>query len=161
MFSPASRYAQYLVLPFLLLGGTLCGAPQPALAAEAVPATPPAQQVPDPSAWQAVVTGQIEAFRKGDAAAALGFAASGFRKMFSNPAVFMVSIAQSGYAPIMTSVSHSFGSFTQLDPDSVMQVVTIVGPRQEIYQAIYSLGREADGWRVQGVTLMKEDAVSV
>ena len=73
----------------------------------------------------------------------------------------MVSIAQSGYAPIMTSVSHSFGSFTQLDPDSVMQVVTIVGPRQEIYQAIYSLGREADGWRVQGVTLMKEDAVSV
>ena len=118
MFSPASRYAQYLVLPFLLLGGTLCGAPQPALAAEAVPATPPAQQVPDPSAWQAVVTGQIEAFRKGDAAAALGFAASGFRKMFSNPAVFMVSALlvlmlflnsiKSKFAAIIKSTSWNF-----------------------------------------------------
>ena len=137
------------------------GAPAAPSAAASSGAASPADTVPDPAAWQDVINGQIEAFRKGDGAAALNLAAAAFRKTFSDPAVFMVTIAASGYAPIFTSVSHSFGSYTQPDAESVVQVVTLVGPKQELYEAVYALGKEADGWRVQGVTLMKEEGMSV
>ena len=73
----------------------------------------PAETTPDPAAWQDVITGQIEAFRKGDGKAALGFAGTAFQKTFTDPNTFMISIAASGYGPIFTSVSHSFGKFTE------------------------------------------------
>lgn len=144
--------------PAVAAGG---GTPAPVPLASGPATAGPAAVVPDPAAWQDVITGQIEAFRKGDAATALSLAAEAFRKSFSDPAVFMVSIAASGYTPIFTSVSHSFGSFSQPDAATVMQVVEFVGPRQELYEAIYALGKEADGWRVQGVELMKKDGISV
>jgi hypothetical protein len=133
-----------------------------ALAGEAAaPASPPntpetpAEITPDPSPWQDVITGQIEAFRKGDGKTALGYAGAAFQKTFADPDTFMISIAASGYGPIFTSVSHSFGRFTQPDANSVVQVVELIGPRQESYEAIYALGKEAGGWRVEGVELMK------
>ncbi len=72
-----------------------------------------------------------------------------------------MSIANSGYTPIFTSVSQSFGKFAQPDPDSVVQVVNLVGAKQELYEAIYVLGREDGQWRVQGVQLAKLDGVGV
>ena len=105
--------------------------------------TPPADTVPDPAAWQSVITGQIDAFRKGDSAGALSFAGAMFQKTFTDPSMFMVAIAQSGYIPIFTSVSHSFGTFTQPDALTVVQVVELVGPKQELFEAIYALAKEA------------------
>jgi hypothetical protein len=138
---------------------------------DAVPAAPapivapsgakPAELLPDPAAWQDVITGQIEAFRKADAKAAFGYAAAPFQKAFSDPAVFMMSIAQSGYLPILTSVSHSFGTYTQPDTSSVVQIVNLVGPKQELFEAIYFLGKEDGGWRVQGVQLSKQPGMGV
>lgn len=122
--------------------------------------TPPASAEVDPSAWQTVITGQIEAFRKGDGKAALGFAASAFQKAFADPNTFMISIAASGYAPIFTSVSHSFGKFSQPDAMTAVQVVDLVGPKQEVFEAIYVLTKEAGGWRVSGVELTKINAVN-
>jgi|GEM_PF-2513871 len=141
-------------VPHAMAGGTPAASAGPAAAA-------PATTVPDASAWQDVVSGQIEAFRKGDGAAALKLAGQAFRKSFSDPDVFLVSIVASGYGPIFTSVSHSFGSFSQPDDDTVMQIVHLVGPNQESYEAVYALGKEADGWRVQGVTLTKDEGVNV
>ena len=115
----------------------------------------------DPTAWQGVIDGQIAAFRKGDAATALSYAGASFRSTFSDPATFMMAIAGSGYAPIFTSVSDSFGKFQQPDPKSVLQEVDFIGPNQELFIAIYQLGLEADGWRVEGVQLAQAQGLGV
>lgn len=126
----------------------------------AAPAAP-GDVAADPSVWQVVITGQIEALRKGDGPAALSFAGAIFKKNFSDPNVFMMSIASAGYTPIFTSVSHTFGKFTQPDPMTALQVVDLVGPKQELFEAIYMLQKEADGWRVEGVQLAKTDGMAV
>jgi len=134
--------------------------------ADAPGVTPPTSDTPaapvaaDPSPWQTVITGQIEAFRKGDGKTALSFAGAAFQKAFSDPNTFMISIAASGYAPIFTSVSHSFGKFSQPDATTAIQVVDLVGPKQETFEAIYVLTKETDGWRVEGVELMKTNSVN-
>jgi hypothetical protein len=116
---------------------------------------------PVPDEWQAVITGQIQAFRDHDPDAALSYAASGFKSTFSDSKVFFVTIMSGGYAPIMTSRSHSFGEFKVLGPDAVLQEVLLVDSDQKLYRAIYQLGREADGWRVQGVQMMKQEGIGV
>jgi len=61
----------------------------------------------------------------------------------------------------MTSRSHSFGEFKVLSPDAVLQEVLLVDSDQKLYRAIYQLGREADGWRVQGVQMTKQEGIGV
>jgi hypothetical protein len=113
------------------------------------------------AAWQTVISGQIEAFRAGDGVTALSFAGSGFQGRYSNPDVFISDIARSGYAPIVNSRSHSFGSFDKLNETVVMQMVKFVGPDQLLYEAIYQMALEKDGWRVQGVALKQQEGISV
>lgn len=143
----------------------VCGLMAPALAAEAAPATPPAAApadvLPDPAAWQSVITGQIEAFRHGDAPTAFSYASAPFQKAFPDAMTFMEAIAASGYLPIFTSVSHSFGKFTKLDDQTVVQVVILIGAKQELFDAIYQLTKEPGGWRVTGVQLVQENGMAV
>ena len=127
--------------------------------------TMPAPVAPDSAkpedAWQTVISGQIEAFRQGDAVTAFSFAADLFQKSFPDPDTFYQAIAGSGYEPIIKSQSHSFGKFMQLDPVTVMQEVKLVGPDQKLYDAVYRLGKEASGWRVQGVVMAQAPGIGV
>jgi hypothetical protein len=116
---------------------------------------------PVPADWQATVTSQIQAFRDHDPDAALSYAASAFKETFSDSKVFFMTIMSGGYAPIMTSRSHSFGEFKVLAPDAVLQEVLLVDSDQKLYRAIYQLGNEADGWRVQGVQMMQQEGIGV
>ena len=120
-------------------------------------------QAQDEAAWQATITGQIEAFRAGDGAAALTFAAVGFRTQFAEqPEAFYAAIIASGYEAIVRSRSHSFGEFKRIDELTVLQVVDFVGPDQGLYSALYELGDEAgEGWRVRGVALRREAGVGI
>lgn len=129
--------------------GTLLALLAPALAQEAP--------------WQATVTGQIEALRAGDGAAALSFAGAGFRTQFEGePEAFLLAIVATGYAPIVQSRSHSFGTFSQVSDTVVVQVVKLVGENQGLYEAIYQLTDEpGEGWRVQGVALRREAGVGI
>ncbi len=113
--------------------------------------------------WQAVVTGQIEAMRAGDGEEALTFAGAAFREQFSGqPELFLGVIGASGYAPILTSRSHSFGRFERIDDDNVLQGVNFVGEERELYEAAYQLRREeGEGWRVQGVLLRKQAGLAI
>ena len=112
--------------------------------------------------WQATVTAQIEAFRASDGAAALDMASQAFKAQFEDPDLFVAAIAASGYAPIVTSRSHSFGTFDKVSKTQVLQVVRFVGPDQTLYEAVYQLTDEPDvGWRVQGVALRKEAGIGV
>jgi hypothetical protein len=105
--------------------------------------------------WQAVITGQVEAFRVHDAPAALSFAASSFKQNFPDPAAFEQAIRDWGYEAIMDSRTHSFGAYQEVNETVVLQAVRFTGPDQVLYEAIYQLTREPDGWRVGGVQLMK------
>lgn len=113
--------------------------------------------------WQATVTGQIEAFRAQDGAAALEFAGAAFRVQFEGqPEAFYAAIIASGYEAIVRSRSHSFGEFNRLSETRVVQIVNFVGPDQGLYAALYELADEPDqGWRVQGVVLRREAGVGI
>ena len=125
-------------------------------------ATPALAQT-DEAPWQASVTGQIEAFRAGDGEMALSFAGEGFRTRFADqPDAFLAAIAASGYAAILQSRSHSFGTFEKVSDTSVLQVVKFVGPDQSLYEAVYQLADEPDeGWRVAGVALRKQPGIAI
>ena len=120
-----------------------------------------AQQVAEDPDWQATVTGQIEAFRAKDAPGAFRFAAAPFQPAFPSAEAFFVTIIGSGYAPIMESSSHSFGSFQRMDEASVAQQVTLTGNDLSRYEAIYLLTEEAGGWRVSGVQLVRTPAMGI
>jgi hypothetical protein len=123
----------------------------------------PAVAQDEAAPWQATVTGQIEAFRSEDGAAALEFAGEAFRVQFEGqPEAFYAAIIASGYEPIVRSRSHSFGEFKTVSETRVLQVVDFVGPDQGLYQALYELGDEPDeGWRVLGVVLRREAGVGI
>jgi len=119
----------------------------------------PAMKVPDAAAiaeWQGVVHSQVQAFRDHDAEAALSYAAAPFHEQFKDPADFLVAILNAGYAPIMDSRSESFGPYEVMSADVVDQDVTFVGKDQSLYEAVYRLQREAGGWRVEAVTMVKK-----
>lgn len=108
---------------------------------------------PDPAQWQSVITGQIEAFRSGDDAAALSFAGRAFQYSFTDPAAFVSTIRGSGYGPIMDSTAHSFGVFDVVNAAFVLQIVEFSGADLQTWVALYQLGLEPEGWRVHGVKL--------
>jgi len=142
-----SRFAA--VLPLILLGAL--GAP-PVVAQDAAPPAATTQS-PMQAGWQDVITGQIEAFRTGDATAAFGFAGAGFQTNFTSADAFFTAILNSGYGPIAESRMHNFGSFRMVDETTVLQTVDLVGRDQVLHQAIYQLTLEEGGWRVLGVQL--------
>lgn len=120
-------------------------------------AAPAAQAQDDPLAaeWQAVITGQVEAFRTHDGTAALSFAGTFFQQNFADPEAFLAQIEAWGYGAIMESRSHSFGPFEQVEPNVVLQAVRFIGPDSILYEAVYQLNREESGWRIGGVQLLK------
>lgn len=117
----------------------------------------------DAAPWQAVVTGQIEALREGDAELALSFASAGFRTQFEGKAdKFYEAIMISGYMPIAASRTHSFGEFNRIGDKVVVQVVRFIGTDQGLYEAVYQLSDEGEGgWHVMGVVLRKSAGVAV
>lgn len=131
------------------------------LAAALALASPARSDEASAPVWQDVITGQIQAFRDHDAAAAFSFAGAPFQTSFPSAQVFFDAIIGLGYGPIMESRSHSFGNYQMMDKGSVMQEVTLFGNDQSLYEAFYSLEEEPDGWRVEGVILQKRDGVGI
>lgn len=115
----------------------------------------------DVEPWQAVITGQIEAFRAKDAPGAFQYAAEAFHAGFPSAEAFFVAIVGSGYAPIMESRSHSFGVFKMVGDRAVLQEVKLVGNDQSLYEALYQLTEESAGWRVSGVQLLKQPGIGI
>ena len=122
------------------------------------PATPDAAMIAD---WQGVIHSQIQAFRDHDAVAALSYAAATFHKTYADPNQFFAAIVGAGYGPIVDSRSETFGPYAMMAADVVYQDVKFVGKDQALYEAVYRLGREPDGWRVEGVELVKTPGVGV
>ena len=117
--------------------------------------------VPDPVEWQTAITGQLEAFRAGDGPAALVFAGNGFKAAFPDPSKFYGAILSSGYEPLLTSRSHSFGEFQVVSEDAVLQLVKVIGPNQLLYNAFYQMVREEGDCHVAGVQLNQTEGIGV
>jgi hypothetical protein len=120
------------------------------------PAAPPVE-----TPWQEVISSQIQAFREHDAPGAFMYAGAGFQVSFPSAEAFFNAIVSSGYAPIMESVSHSFGEYRLVGPAAVIQEVRLVGKGQELYGALYRLSEEEAGWRVQAVQLYRQPGVAI
>lgn len=145
-------FLRRLVLAAAVLAAVAIAVPLQAQEAPAAPALEP---------WQSVISSQIQAFRDHDASAAFGYAGAGFQQTFASAEAFFNAIVTSGYAPIMTSKSHSFGPYQLIGATGVVQEVRLTGVDQSLYRAVYQLTEEPEGWRVQGVQLVKEAGIAI
>jgi hypothetical protein len=109
----------------------------------------------DKSAFQSVITGQIDAFRVDDGARAYGYAAPMIKQIFPNPDVFMNMVRQ-GYQPVYRPQSYRFGPAGLSASGRPVQRVTVVGPDGITYEAIYTMERQPDGsWAISGCAIVR------
>lgn len=115
------------------------------------------QDVPpqDRAAIQAVISAQIEAFRKDDAERAFSFATPGIRQVFQTPERF-IEMVKTGYAQIYRPLKVEFGPASRSlgALQQVRQVVNLVGLDGKKAVAYYLMERQPDGsWKIGGVQL--------
>ncbi len=133
-------------------------------ASSSAPASSSEMPAPDQAMvaeWQGVVSAQILAFRTHDAPGALKYASAPFHAQFTDPEAFYAAIISSGYGPIAQSRAESFGPYQMVADGLVLQDVKLTGTDQSVYEAIYQLTREADGWRVAAVQMVKTPSIGV
>jgi hypothetical protein len=107
-----------------------------------------------PPEVRALIERQLDAFARDDAEGAYALAAPGIKEQFPDSDTFMAMVRKS-YAPVYRHRSVEFGDFTD-GGDKVEQILTIVDEDNEVWTAIYKLGRQPDGaWRITGCILVK------
>jgi hypothetical protein len=116
--------------------------------------TAPSLAADDVATAQGVISSQVEAFSRDDAAAAYSYAAPAIREMFPEADIFMFMV-QNAYAPVYRHKSFEFGEARVAD-NQVAQRVHIVDANGEAWEALYTLEREADGsLKIIGCVLLK------
>ncbi len=122
------------------------GAALVALLAPAAAAQPATKEMP---AAAEPVTGQLEAFRRGDWDAAYGFASAEIRKQFDRQG--FERMVRGGYPEIASSTFYSVGQ-TRAEADGLVYVrVKIRGANGKSIEALYEMVREPGGWKINGV----------
>jgi hypothetical protein len=115
---------------------------------------------PTPLDAQAVVTSQLDAFERGDAAGAWRLASPEVQERFENASNF-IGMVRSKYGPIYRHRSIDFGPSARRG-DEIGMVVTIVGEDNEVWSAVFLLSKQKDGaWRTAGCLLAKAPETSV
>ena len=109
----------------------------------------------DQSAIRAVISDQMAAFRRDDAAGAFGFAAPNIQDMFGTPERFMTMV-RDGYQAVYRPAEVRFGELIRID-GRLTQLVHVVGPDGVPRTALYFMERQPDGsWRIAGCMLAAE-----
>lgn len=105
-------------------------------------------------AIRAVITSQIAAFQRDDAAGAYAYAAPNVQQVFPTPEAFMTMV-KAGYKPVYRPRSYVFGALGTRD-GQVVQAVRVIGPDGAAVIAHYIMEQQADGtWKIAGVFLTK------
>ena len=105
------------------------------------------------AAIEAVITAQIEAFRRDDGEAAYAFAADGVKALFPSVESFM-RMVRSGYAPVYQPRDVRFAE-TVVENGEVVQRVLLVGPDGRAHLALYTMELQPDGsWKIAAVVLV-------
>ncbi len=114
----------------------------------------------DRAGIQAVITGQIDAFRHDDADAAFAAAAPNIQSRFGTPERFL-GIVRKLYQPVYRPRVFAFGDLVTED-DEVIQKVEVIGPDGVHQTALYSMVKQPDGtWHIAGCTLLKTEDRSI
>jgi Domain of unknown function (DUF4864) len=127
---------------FVLFTALLIGLAAPACAAN------------DVATAQGIITSQVEAFGRDDAATAYSYAAPGIQGMFPQPDIFL-SMVQRNYAPVYRHKSFEFGQ-AQVADGKIAQRVHILDADGEAWEALYTLEQQPDGsLKIIGCVLIK------
>jgi hypothetical protein len=127
---------------FVLFTALLIGLAAPACAAN------------DVATAQGVITSQVEAFGRDDAATAYSYAAPGIQGMFPQPDIFL-SMVQRNYGPVYRHKSFEFGEARAAD-GRIAQRVNIIDADGEAWEALYTLEQQPDGsLKIIGCVLIK------
>ena len=113
----------------------------------------------DGAAVQGTIRAQIEAFRRDDADAAYRLASSHIEAEFGSPARFLSMVA-AAYPAVYRARDLTFGPVVRVDGVTIQQV-GIVGPDGGRNTALYSMDREAGGWRIDGCVLTADTGRSI
>ena len=107
----------------------------------------------DEAAIHSVISSQIEAFRRDDAAGAFGFAAPAIQGAFGSAAGFL-DMVRRGYQPVYRPHSVEFTALGQVD-GAIVQSVELIGPDGLAYTARYTMQKQPDGsWRISACELL-------
>jgi hypothetical protein len=108
----------------------------------------------DIAAAQSVISAQEQAFGRDDATAAYSYAAPAIKERFPGAAIFMAMV-RDAYAPVYRHKSFAFGE-TEIEGDVIAQHVHIIDADGLMWEALYTLEREADGsLKISGCSLLK------
>ena len=108
----------------------------------------------DIAAAQSVISAQEQAFGRDDATTAYSYAAPAIRQRFPAADMFMAMV-RNAYTPVYRHRSFEFGE-GKVEGDWIAQRVHITDANGEMWEALYTLEREADGsLKITGCTLLK------
>jgi len=119
-----------------------------------LPAAAAAEEISreDALAIKAVVSEQLDAFKRDDAAKAFSLATAGIRAKFGTAEVFM-DMVRSGYPVVYRPASLIFES-PQIIQGEVFQPVRMTDSEGRAWIAVYPMQRQEDGtWRIDGCQL--------
>lgn len=125
------------------------------LAAETVEQLQPG----DRAGIKAVISAQIEAFRRDDAEKAFSLASPGIQETFGTPEKFM-DMVRASYRPVYRPASVTFLELL-VNEGAVVQSVQLSDATGTLWLALYPMQRQEDGsWRTHGCQLVKLSSVS-
>jgi Domain of unknown function (DUF4864) len=114
----------------------------------------PARAADDIAAAQAVISSQVEALGRDDAATAYSYAAPAIHEMFPQADIFL-SMVQHSYAPVYRHKSFEFGE-ARVSDGTIAQRVHIIDADGVPWEALYTLELEPDGsLKIIGCVLLK------
>ena len=114
----------------------------------------------DRNAIRAAISGQIEAFRQDDAAAAFSYAAPAIRDKFTSEDLFLVMV-RAGYAPLYRARDIAFGELREI-PSGAIQSVYVTDAEGESWLALYTVEEQPDGtWKITGCVLARPPGESI
>ncbi len=113
----------------------------------------------DQKAFEAVISGQLEAFKKDDGQAAYSFAAPIVKGIFPNAETFM-GMVKRGYEPIYKNSKYVFGDLKTDTLGRPAQHVIITASDGKRYEAVYAMQQQPDGsWKIAGVQMVEIPSV--
>jgi hypothetical protein len=105
---------------------------------------------------QKVVSGQLAAFERGDAAAAEAFATPAIKQKFADPADFLAMVKRD-YGALIHPKSTVFTEVVP-SPHGPLQKMTVVAADGRVWTAIYAFQRVDGAWRISACGLQKDDS---
>jgi Domain of unknown function (DUF4864) len=113
----------------------------------------------DQPAFQAVISAQLEAFKKDDGQTAYSYAAPIVKGIFPNVETFM-GMVKRGYEPIYKNNKYVFGDLATDSLGRPAQHVIITATNGKRYEAVYAMQQQPDGsWKIAGVQMVEIPSV--